>query len=166
MSLQLITGDLLELGYQMRFTKIMHGCNCHHAFGSGIAKQIKLRWPEAYAADLATPYGDRSKLGTRSEATVNSHCGRLIIYNVYTQFDVSLKRDVFEYEAFGNYLSTEALKIKAIAAYDPKGIGLPYIGAGLAGGDWSRIYPLLVNFARDVSPYTAVTLVEYDGNHT
>ena len=163
MSLQLVTGDLLELGYQMHFSKIMHGCNCHHTFGSGIAKQIKLRWPEAYAADLATTYGDRSKLGTRSEATVNSRCGRLVIHNVYTQFGVSCKADVFEYEAFSHYLKTEALKMKEKApVYDLKGIGLPYIGAGLAGGYWSRIYSMLVNFALDVNPYTSVTLVKYE----
>jgi len=161
-----MTGDLLELGYQMHFSKIMHGCNCHYAFGSGIAKQIKLRWPEAYAADLATAYGDRNKLGTRSEATVNSHCGRLVIHNVYTQFGESSGEDVFEYEAFGNYLEKEAMKLKKILTFDAKGIGVPYIGAGLANGDWSRIYPLLVNFARDVSPYTAVTLVKYGGHHT
>jgi len=163
MSLQLLTGDLLELGYQMHFSKIMHGCNCHHAFGSGIARQIKLRWPEAYEADLDTPYGDRNKLGTRSEATVNSRCGRLVIHNVYTQFGVSSETDVFEYEAFGKYLKKEALEIREKApVYDPKGIGLPYIGAGLSGGDWSRIYPLLVDFALDVKHYTAVTLVKYE----
>jgi O-acetyl-ADP-ribose deacetylase (regulator of RNase III) len=163
MSLQLVTGDLLELGYQMHFSKIMHGCNCHHAFGSGIARQIKLRWPEAYEADLATPYGDHSKLGTHSKATVDNHCGRLVICNVYTQFGVSNKKDVFEYDAFERYLKTEALKIKEKApTYDAKGIGLPYIGNGLAGGDWSRIQPLLVEFAYNVGHYTAVTLVKYD----
>ena len=52
-----IRGNLLALARSGRFDVIVHGCNCRHAMGAGIAKQIKDSFPEAWAADLATPAG-------------------------------------------------------------------------------------------------------------
>ena len=49
-----IRGNLLALARSGRFDVIVHGCNCRHAMGAGIAKQIKDSFPEAWAADLAT----------------------------------------------------------------------------------------------------------------
>ena len=64
-----IRGNLLALARSGRFDVIVHGCNCRHAMDAGIAKQIKAAFPEAYAADLATPKG-AGKLGTISTAEI------------------------------------------------------------------------------------------------
>lgn len=42
-----IRGNLLALARSGRFDVIVHGCNCRHAMGAGIAKQIKDSFPEA-----------------------------------------------------------------------------------------------------------------------
>ena len=40
-------------------------------------------------------------------------------------------------------------------------VGFPMIGAGLAGGDWSRISKMIEKFSEDVASYADVTVVEY-----
>ena len=40
-------------------------------------------------------------------------------------------------------------------------IGFPQIGAGLAGGDWSRISKMIEKFSEDVASHADVTVVEY-----
>nr|WP_314489284.1 macro domain-containing protein [uncultured Kingella sp.] len=77
-------GDLIALALAGEFDVIIHGCNCRHTMGAGIAKQIKAQFPAAYAADCATPKG-ASKLGQISSATVDCNGRELIIVNAYTQ---------------------------------------------------------------------------------
>ena len=66
-----IHGDLLQLALDGTFDIIVHGCNCQCQMGKGIALSIKQMFPEAYAADQATPKADPSKLGTFSVAEVS-----------------------------------------------------------------------------------------------
>nr|WP_218281117.1 macro domain-containing protein [Verrucomicrobium spinosum] len=81
-----IQGDLLKLALAGEFDVIVHGCNCHCTMGAGIAKSIKSLFPEAYEADCQTKKGDREKLGTISQASVNRDGTKLTIVNAYTQF--------------------------------------------------------------------------------
>jgi O-acetyl-ADP-ribose deacetylase (regulator of RNase III) len=48
-------GNLIHLAKAGHFDVIVHGCNCFCAMGKGIARSIKLEFPEAYAADCTTP---------------------------------------------------------------------------------------------------------------
>jgi O-acetyl-ADP-ribose deacetylase (regulator of RNase III) len=156
-----VKGDLLNLAAQGEFTIIMHGCNCHNTMGSGIARQVRERYPEAYAVDCMTNKGDKSKLGTISCVQVdNSVGGQLLIVNAYTQYNFNSGGtlvDVFEYEAFDRILDAFAHD-----AGPSMRIGLPYIGMGLAGGDKVRIMGMIEDFAQKVSAKGGtVTLVEF-----
>jgi O-acetyl-ADP-ribose deacetylase (regulator of RNase III) len=97
--------------------------------GAGIAKGIRSAFPEAYEADQKTEKGDRRKLGTCSVADL----GKLKVVNCYTQFDFRGRGTKVDYEAVRSYMAW----IKE--NYPDLRIGLPLIGAGLAGGDWERI---------------------------
>ena len=111
-----IRGNLLALARSGRFDVIVHGCNCRHAMGAGIAKQIKDSFPEAWAADLATPAG-AEKLGQISSAETDCDGHHLTVVNAYTQDD-----------------------------WQGDGVLLDYgakIGAGLARGDWSKIAAII-----------------------
>jgi O-acetyl-ADP-ribose deacetylase (regulator of RNase III) len=133
-----VKGDLIALAKQGDFDVIVHGCNCFHAMGGGLAVQVKRHFPEAYAADMATPYGDRAKLGTCSVAVATTPAGALTIVNAYTQFQPSMGRGVdVDYDAVRDAMAW----VKA--HYAGKRIGLPQIGAGLAGGDWARIEAII-----------------------
>lgn len=124
--MKVVHGNLIDLSSD--FDVIVHGCNCFHTFGAGFAKQVKERWPEAYAADLATKKGDVYKLGTYSSCVV----GSLTIVNAYTQYDWGIGVRV-EYQALREIFK----RIKK--DFPGKRIAYPAIGAGLAGGDWNTI---------------------------
>lgn len=149
--MKVINGDLIELAKEGMFDVICHGSNCFCTFGAGIAKQIKQEFPEAYEADLRTNKGDKSKLGWYSRAYIKKY--DLIIINAYTQYGYwgkSGKVNV-DYEAIHNVFN------KIYNAYNDKVIGIPMIGAGLAGGDWAKIQKII-----DGNNFNDITLVKYN----
>lgn len=162
MTLNVLTGDLLDFADQGLFHIIVHGCNCFHAMGSGIAKQIANKYPAAKTADDRTKYGDSSKLGFFSQADITSHLGkRFTIINAYTQFRWSGKQDVFEYEKFDDFLLRLA-KIsedRFLSTRTKTVIGFPKIGCGYAKGDEPRILSMLRAFEARVGEYSEVYLV-------
>lgn len=150
-----VKGDLLQMGMDNEFDIIMHGCNCFNVMGAGIAAQISTQFPDAKLADDETVRGDPGKLGTY---TIGMH-GRLVILNCYTQYSTAKygDMDVFEYTAFERVLS------KIQYRFGKWRIGLPLIGMGLAGGDKTRIIPLIEGFSRMVERQGgSVTLVEWE----
>ena len=147
-------GNLLDLAEAGEFDIIVQGCNCFCRMGSGIAKEIRERYPNAWNVDMLTNEGDYTKLGTWTDADA----GKFWIINAYTQYDTAKSpgQDVFEYLAFGLILQ------KLEHVYGTKRIGLPYIGMGLAGGKKETIIPMIEYFAKSVSEKGGtVTLVEY-----
>lgn len=129
-----INGDLIKLFKEGKFDVIVHGCNCMCTMGSGIAKSIRTDYPAVYEVDQKTIKGDRSKLGTTSAAIVEN--GKVIV-NAYTQYNYGRDRVHVDYEAVRSCM--KVIKAK----YSGKRIGLPKIGAGLAGGDWVIIYGII-----------------------
>jgi O-acetyl-ADP-ribose deacetylase (regulator of RNase III) len=129
-----ITGDLVKDAEQ--FDVIAHCANCYCTMGAGIAPQIKAKFPEAYAADCATTKGDLNKLGTISYTETT----KPIVVNLYGQFDYTGRRS-------GNMdLNYDAIRsaIKLMKEkFSGKTFGMPKIGAGLAGGDWSIIEKII-----------------------
>lgn len=148
-----LSGDLIALAKQGHFDVIAHGCNCFHTMSAGLAAQIKRHFPEAYAADLATANGDRAKLGTCSTAEIVTGGIRLTVVNAYTQFDFSTDRIQVDYDAVEKCMRWIA------STYKGRRIGLPQIGAGLAGGDWPTIERIIAKALAGED----VTIVEYKG---
>jgi len=163
-------GNLLDLAEAGEFDVVVHGCNCFNTMGGGIARQIRERYRVAARVDAETRRGDYNKLGNWTE----SHAGdyfdnmtfkvsnnrppekRFIILNCYTQYNMSTGEDVFEYTAFQLILE------KLLHNYGYKRLGMPYIGMGLAGGDFARIIPMIENFAIKVTERGgSVTLVQW-----
>lgn len=145
-----VIGDLVKDAEQ--YEVIAHCCNCFCTMGSGIAPQIKAKFPEAYAVDCATPKGDLTKLGTISH-TVNS---KPIVVNLYGQYDYTGRRSGkmdLDYDALKSAL------IEMKNKFTGKTIAMPKIGAGLAGGDWNRIEAIIEEVMRG-EYVTIVTWVE------
>lgn len=164
--MRVIKGDLVKLAAAGRFNVIVHGCNCFNTMGAGVALQIANRFPEARYVDSITNYGDRRKLGTASIATVRGDVeDALIIVNGYTQYGTASASGerVVDYQAVYNVFAYTVYNLACIA---PKmRIGIPMIGAGLAGGDWS-VLKYEIESAMDLSGFNdpnLLTLVEYDG---
>lgn len=160
MTLKHAKGNLIDMAEQGHFDVIVQGCNCFCTMGSGLAKEIKERYPLAYRVDQQTGSGDREKLGSYTMAIVDSPLGgQFAIVNAYTQYAYNRKgetTDRFEYGAFLDVLIT------LIDTCGDMRIGLPYIGMGLAGGDKDLILNLIKMFAERVADKGgSVTLVEF-----
>lgn len=161
--LQHATGNLLDMAENGLFDVIVHGANCLSTMGSGIAKEIKARYPEAYLADhnYMVHQSTIMKLGNYSftETDYRHPNNQFIIVNAYTQHDYLPRgKDHFEYESF------EIILRKLLVVYGDKNIGFPYIGMGLAGGASGRIINLITSFAQEVTKKGGtVTLVEFNG---
>ncbi|WP_299491563.1 macro domain-containing protein [uncultured Shewanella sp.] len=135
--MNIVSGDLLQLAKEGQFDVIIHGCNCFCTMGAGIASQIRLQFPQAFAADRHTKKGDLAKLGTYSCAKVMTQQYVFIIVNAYTQFKWSGNGINADYDAIHQVFTSVKQDFSGLK------IGYPLIGAGLAGGDWDRIAPII-----------------------
>lgn len=151
-----IKGNLISLATNGEFDAIIHGCNCFCTMGKGIALDIKNEFPEAYDADKRTKKGDKNKLGTYTTAIIEKSLNvkkDFIIVNAYTQYQYWGKGRRVDYDAIRNVFT------KINEQFNGKHIGIPMIGAGLAGGHW----PTIKQIIEDVMVDSNVTLVIYDG---
>ena len=160
-----IKGDLIELALKGEFDIIAHGCNCFCQMGAGIAPQMAKSFGcNNYLMEGSAYKGDINKLGTidGQKRSVNiSYPGQLsvlpkskiiTIINAYTQYEYNAKTKPLNYEAL-----TLCLK-KINYLFAGSHIGLPQIGAGLAGGDWNKIKSIIQKELVDCN----VTIVIYN----
>lgn len=126
-----VKGDLIRDAEN--YEVIAHGCNCFCNFGAGIAKAVKIKYPEAYKVDVATQFGDKKKLGNYTKWVGEN----ITVLNLYTQYKYGHSQVNADYEAIRSCMKS----IKEDFA--GKRIGLPLIGAGLAKGDWGTISSII-----------------------
>lgn len=135
--MQIITGDLIELAREGRFTNIVHGCNCFGVMGAGIALAIKQAFPRAYVADKNFPLSANCRLGSVSTTLVEAdYVGEdFRVINAYTQYGYGRSKAHVDYDAVRNCFRS----IKYHYAGPGTITAYPYIGCGLAGGDWNIV---------------------------
>lgn len=169
--MNIVKGDLIAMADEGLFDVIIHGCNCFNTMGSGIARSLRERWPQVYAADNDhTMRGDYNKLGNYTVAQVFSNksdgsTGPFMVVNAYTQYGYNgggngttgkQSNDVFEYKSFDLILQ------KLAHHYPNSRFGFPMIGMGLAGGNSVKILGSLGEFSETVTATGgSVTLVEF-----
>ena len=163
-----IDGDLIKLAKEAKFDVVVHGCNCLSTMGAGIAPQMA----KAFGCDkfeMETWGPTIEKLGCIDYETFvigeseNSHWTNdyestleLTVVNAYTQYSYGRNHSdgvaqPFDYEAF-----TICMR-KLNNVFKGKHIGMPKIGAGLAGGNWNRIEHIIQTNLTDCK----VTIVNY-----
>lgn len=135
--MKIVEGDLLLLAQQGHFDVIIHGCNCFHTMGGGIAYAVKSLFPEAYEADLETVRGAQDKLGTLSVAEVVRGEVKFLVVNAYTQFGFGGNRVNVDYAAVRQAMAEVKRRFSGMRT------GYPKIGSGLAGGDWDTISKII-----------------------
>lgn len=138
-----VKGNLLDSNCNY----ICHQVNCQGVMGSGIAKQIRERWPEVYQSYMnvhmnyaLSGWGNRSKLlGKIDIVPINSSPYQSVI-NMFCQDTYGYDGDRYtSYDAFVEAL----LKIKDTIHHNFT-IGFPKnIGCGLGGGNWKVISALI-----------------------
>lgn len=136
-------GDIIEAFKNEEIDVLVHGCNACGVMGSGIAKQIKEEFPEAFEAYKKYEKDYGLKLGTCSFFRTGPFT---TIVNMVTQ-DKYLPRDQrhFSYDYFDNALQQLRLERGRI--------GMPKIGAGLGGGNWTVIEAIINSHFKDRDVY-------------
>jgi O-acetyl-ADP-ribose deacetylase (regulator of RNase III) len=147
--MKMVKGNMLENINPEVLTVLLHGCNCFHTMGAGVASQIANRWPKVLEVDKQTVKGVREKLGSNSYVRIND---KLIIVNCYTQFTYGVYKRQVNYEAIYNCFEDVAIYLQK---YDLSKIDMraPMIGCGLAGGDWNIIRPIFNKLLHHINIY-------------
>lgn len=155
-----VIGNLITLAQAGKYDVIAHGCNCYCLMGAGIAPQMA----QVFGADKFTMEGreyrgDINKLGCIDfEDCLIAAGGWLTVVNAYTQYDLG-SNHVEKPIAPIDYEALTLCMRKINHTFKGQVIGLPQIGAGLAGGDWDRIKVIIQRELRDCD----VVVVIYDG---
>jgi len=140
-----INGDIVTLGQEGMFDVIAHGCNCFCRMGSGLAPQMANAFNcNKFPLERLIHKGDINKLGQIDWQPVNVNNGKtLIVVNAYSQYTYGSfqggSKNPIDYEALTLCLRKMNHRFKG------KHIGLPLIGAGLAGGDWPLIKKIIID---------------------
>lgn len=162
-----IQGDLIELAKKGEFDVIAHGCNCMCNMGAGIAIPMKLHFQvdrfKLERVEYETEYGDKypsnnkgdiNKLGQIDYAVKKLNPRQspnkesLYVVNAYTQYNYGRNHT----DGDSKPLDYSALRLcmkKINHIFKGKKIGLPRIGAGLAGGDWGTIQAIIQEELKD-----------------
>lgn len=150
MIIDTVKGDLIAL-FKQGNGHLIHGCNCFHTMGAGIAAKIAKEFPQALEIDKQTSRGKVEKLGGFSVWThqVNGYnwCG----VNLYTQFRPGPNA---EYGAILKGFET----INDVFEGAIQSFYIPKIGCGIGGLEWECVEEI-INIA---TPDINIVVVEYD----
>lgn len=164
-----VEGNLIKLAKEGKFDVTVQGNNCFCTQGSGLAPQmVEAFGTDRFPKENLTFRGDINKLGTidfegrykenwKEKAFVQM--GRpydLYVVNSYTQYYYGRNHE----DGVDKPVDYEAITMvmrKLNHTFKGKHIGLPKIGAGLAGGDWNTIKNIIQKELKDCN----VTVVNY-----
>lgn len=135
------TGNVLDIPTGV----IVHGCNSRGVMASGIAKEVKERFPRAfdvYHCAYSTAIAGGAPGLPMGSFTVAEVAKDKFIVNLITQENYGRDQNVqyVDYDAvyagFGEILKCKALCLSADFGND---LNFPRIGCGLGNGDWDVI---------------------------
>lgn len=151
MELSYRKGDVIQAFLDDEFQAFAHGCNCFKVMGAGVAAQVRARLPTLYQADRnfdSTPQYRLGRISTYlwSESKVG--------FNLYTQFRYGGNKEV-DYQAIEKSLT----RVRDSMIYlGLNTLGIPRIGCGLGGGEWSQVEFIIDQVFRN----TDFTITVYD----
>lgn len=148
--MQIIKGNLINLALSGEAKIIVHGCNCFHAMGSGIAGALAQRFPEIPMADFGTERGSVQKLTTYSVAKVTQELIKPYVSKRVTPF--TCLNLYTQYRPGKDFLPSLFPKALQGLNREFKGqtLWFPLIGCGIAGADWTYVMTQMVEHLKDV----------------
>lgn len=122
-----------------------HQVNCRKRMRSGLARQIRNKYPEVYQEYMKI---ENPMLGYILPVFATD--GRICI-NMFAQEGYGINKRYTDYTAFKNCLKAITGFIADHHIKDDIPIAFPYgIGCGLAGGDWYVIKGMLKDFSNTI----------------
>jgi len=143
--IKIVRGDLLD-AFNVHNAAICHQVNCQNVMGAGVAKAIYTKWPE-----VKTEYHkfcERKRppelLGKAQIVQLHEFpFGNKVVINIFGQ-DQYGHNDKICYTRY-DALAEAFDKLNALAAI--KSLAFPYgFGCGLAGGDWTKVERLMLEY--------------------
>lgn len=123
--MKIVTGNILTVKCGI----ICHQVNCKKVAGSGLALQIRKKWPKWYDDFISTD-------GNLGDVKIFEIDDNLKIANVYAQYNYGRDKIHTDYSSLEKcFIFLNILNEK---------IYIPYgIGCGLGGGDWNIVYEII-----------------------
>ena len=125
---------------------IVHGCNAQGVMRSGVAKDIREKWPDAFNV-YRNAY--EKHMNERGQSL---QLGRVIWYTASKEPKLAIANGITQ-EFYGRepgrvYVNYDALRlvfqnVAKIAKQHNLSVHYPLIGAGLAQGDWGKISSII-----------------------
>ena len=131
-----VMGNLLDSNCDY----ICHQVNCQGVMGSGIAKQIRERWPEVYEGYKEfVDNHNKSGRGLLGSILISATSEGKRVFNMFAQADYGYGGSRFtSYDAFAHCLREMKYYLHNRTVGFPKNIG-----CGLGGGNWKVISALI-----------------------
>ncbi|WP_051506616.1 macro domain-containing protein [Ruminococcus albus] len=138
----ILKGDLLETPFEI----IAHQVNCQGKMASGVAKQIRKKFPWAYSDYMSAleQHGADFMFGKSQIINQNGHT----IFNIFGQYNYG-----YDGKQYTSYEDLESGFVEAINNYRKNididistqiTVTIPYkIGCDRGGGDWSIVKAIL-----------------------
>ena len=120
---------------QMERGILVHGCNAQGVMGSGIAAQMRFRYPQIFEDYEGVHLKEGLKLGEVILTEIDPAQGFYIANAITQQFYGKDGKKYVSYEAVYDAF----FQIFAEAGHRGLAVHYPQVGAGLAGGDWATI---------------------------
>lgn len=143
MKIKYVLGDLFASSENV----LIHGCNSKGVMGSGVAKIIRDRFPQAFEA-----YRDAYEINGFLELgnVIWAETKGKLIGNAITQENFGRDPKVIycDYDAIREAIKNVNEKVKGL--YNT--VGMPMIGAGLANGSWDIISKIIEEESTDFIP--------------
>ena len=120
---------------------ICHQVNCQGVMGSGIARQIRERWPKVYESYTHyVDYHNKHEEGLLGKILISNINHPTRVINMFSQDMYGYDGNRYtSYDAFANCLREIDLHVAR-----SRSIGFPKnIGCGLGGGNWTVISALI-----------------------
>lgn len=140
--INIVNGNILDAKEDI----ISQQVNCCGVMGSGLAKQIRNKYPEVFIEYYA--YCKKhdileQMLGVAQPVKCNDN---KIVVNLFGQMRYGTDRQYTDYGA----LKCAMRNMKEYAQENNLSIAIPYqIGCGLAGGDWNVVYKIIEEVFQD-----------------
>jgi O-acetyl-ADP-ribose deacetylase (regulator of RNase III) len=126
---------------------IVHGCNSHGVMGSGIAKEVRARFPRAYQV-YTTAYSQALNAGMEGLPLGSVTWAKVgpakWIVNAVTQKDYGRDpgRVYADYQAMYDAFVLIQENISS-GDIDIRSVNFPLIGCGLANGKWEKVSEII-----------------------
>ncbi len=133
MAVKVVNGDL----FTTKAKYICHQVNCKGRMGSGVARQVRAKYPEVYSAYMYACQEQPVILGQSQFVPCDD--GKMVV-NMFTQNSYG-----YDGKQYTNYAAFQKC-LRAIKEAVPPAetIAMPYkIGCGLGGGDWGTVLRLI-----------------------